>query len=148
MTHPVLVIHGPNLNLLGTREPEVYGSTTLDEINDMLRELCRELGLEMAWIQSNHEGVIIDAIHEARQKYRGILINPGAFTHYSIAIRDAIAAVDLPVVEVHLSNVYKREEFRHRSVISPVVCGTIAGFGPDSYALGLRALAGLIAKKE
>jgi len=114
----------------------------------MLRELCRELGLEMAWIQSNHEGVIIDAIHEARQKYRGILINPGAFTHYSIAIRDAIAAVDLPVVEVHLSNVYKREEFRHRSVISPVVCGTIAGFGPDSYALGLRALAGLIAKKE
>lgn len=140
----ILVIHGPNLNLLGTREPEVYGSTTLAEIDAMLHRLGLDLGLEVEAVQSNHEGDIIDAIHGARGRCGGILINPGAYTHYSIAIRDAIAAVDLPVVEVHLSNVHKREEFRHHSVISPVVVGTIAGFGTDSYALGLRALARLV----
>ncbi|OTA41147.1 MAG: 3-dehydroquinate dehydratase [Symbiobacterium thermophilum] len=140
----ILVIHGPNLNLLGTREPEVYGSTTLPEIDAMLAELAGELGVEVESFQSNHEGAIIDAIHGARGRFDGILLNPGAFTHYSLAIRDAIAAVDLPVVEVHLSNIYKREPFRHRSVIAPVAAGTIAGFGVESYRLGLRALAHLL----
>ncbi|MFO7275029.1 MAG: type II 3-dehydroquinate dehydratase [Bacillota bacterium] len=140
----ILVIHGPNLNLLGTREPEVYGSTTLPEIDAMLAELAGELGVEVESFQSNHEGAIIDAIHGARGRFDGILLNPGAFTHYSLAIRDAIAAVDLPVVEVHLSNIYKREPFRHRSVIAPVAAGTIAGFGVESYRLGLRALVHLL----
>ncbi len=144
----LLVIHGPNLNLLGTREPQVYGSTTLAEIDKMLVALGQELGLAVEALQSNHEGAIIDAIHGARGQFAGIVINPGAFTHYSIAIRDAIAAVDLPVVEVHLSNVHKREEFRHHSVIAPVVVGSIAGFGVESYNLGLRALASLIHHEE
>lgn len=144
----ILVIHGPNLNLLGTREPQVYGSTTLAEINGMLEALGQELGLAVESFQSNHEGAIIDAIHAARGRSAGILINPGAYTHYSIAIRDAIAAVDLPVVEVHLSNTHKREEFRHRSVIAPVVVGTITGFGVESYRLGLRALAELTRNHE
>ncbi len=140
----ILVIHGPNLNLLGTREPEVYGSTTLSEIDAMLSELGGELGVEVESFQSNHEGAIIDAIHSARGRFGGILLNPGAYTHYSVAIRDAIAAVDLPVVEVHLSNIYKREPFRHRSVIAPVAAGTITGFGAESYRLGLRALVHLL----
>ena len=140
----ILVIHGPNLNLLGTREPEVYGSTTLSEIDAMLSELAGELGVEVESFQSNHEGAIIDAIQDARGRFDGILLNPGAFTHYSLAIRDAVAAVDLPVVEVHLSNIFQREPFRHRSVIAPVAAGTIAGFGPASYMLGVRALAHLL----
>ncbi|MBY6275689.1 type II 3-dehydroquinate dehydratase [Symbiobacterium thermophilum] len=140
----ILVIHGPNLNLLGTREPEVYGSTTLSEIDAMLSELAGELGVEVESFQSNHEGAIIDAIHDARGRFDGILLNPGAYTHYSLAIRDAVAAVGLPVVEVHLSNIYQREPFRHRSVIAPVAAGTIAGFGTESYRLGLRALAHLL----
>lgn len=139
----VLVIHGPNLNLLGEREPAVYGSTTLAQIDAGLKALGSEIGVTVDTFQSNHEGAIIDAIHAARGRYGAILINPGAFTHYSIAIRDAIAAVALPVVEVHLSNIHKREEFRHHSVIAPVVVGTIAGFGADSYYLGLRAAARL-----
>ncbi|WP_374712118.1 type II 3-dehydroquinate dehydratase [Symbiobacterium terraclitae] len=140
----ILVIHGPNLNLLGAREPEVYGSTTLAEIDAMLHELGQELGIEVESFQSNHEGAIIDAIHGARERCDGILINPGAFTHYALAIRDAISAVGLPVVEVHLSNIHSREPFRHRSVIAPVAVGTIAGFGSESYLLGLRALANRI----
>lgn len=139
----ILVIHGPNLNLLGVREPAVYGSTTLGEINDMLVALGRELGVHVECFQSNHEGAIIDAIHAARGVHGAIVINPGAYTHYSIAIRDALSSVELPAVEVHLSNVHKREEFRHRSVISPVVNGTIMGFGAQGYLLGLRAAARL-----
>lgn len=139
----ILVIHGPNLNLLGLREPGVYGVVTLAEINARLVELGAELGCAVETFQSNSEGGIIDAIHAARGTHGAIVINPGAYTHYSIAIRDAIAAVAIPAVEVHLSNVYKREEFRHRSLIAPVAAGTIAGFGADSYYLGLRAAARL-----
>jgi len=137
----ILVIHGPNLNLLGIREPEIYGTLTLELINSMIGSLGDELGMEIETFQSNHEGAIIDKIHAAVNQVDGILINPGAFTHYSLAIRDAIAAVPVPAVEVHLSNVHAREEFRRQSVIAPVAAGQISGFGADSYLLGLRALA-------
>jgi 3-dehydroquinate dehydratase II len=136
----VLVLHGPNLNLLGTREPEVYGHLTLADINRDLGMLGEAWEAELVARQSNHEGQLIDWVHEAREKHQGIVINPGGYTHTSVALRDAIAGVALPTVEVHLSNVYKREPFRHTSLIAPVCVGTIAGFGPNSYALGLRAL--------
>lgn len=139
----VLVIHGPNLNLLGTREPGVYGTATLAEIDRRLRESAAELGVEIETLQSNHEGEIVDAIQRAPGRCAAIVINPGAYTHYSIAIRDALAAVGLPAVEVHLSNVAAREDFRRRSVIAPVCRGTIAGFGVQSYLLGLAAAARL-----
>ncbi|AFZ31436.1 MULTISPECIES: type II 3-dehydroquinate dehydratase [Chroococcaceae] len=138
--HSILVLHGPNLNLLGQREPEVYGSTTLEDINDLLKKEAKSLGVVVAALQSNHEGSLIDAIHAAREKHQGILINAGAYTHTSVAIRDAIAAVKLPTVEVHLSNIYQREAFRHHSYIAPVVLGQISGFGAESYRLGLQAL--------
>lgn len=140
----ILILHGPNLNLLGTREPEVYGSMTLDDINARLVELGEELGVEVTCLQSNHEGALIDALHEARTWADGVVFNAGAYTHTSIALRDAISAIQIPVVEVHLSNVYAREEFRHTSMISAVCRGKVTGFGWRSYALGLRALVDLL----
>ncbi|MDD2732950.1 MAG: type II 3-dehydroquinate dehydratase [Desulfuromonadaceae bacterium] len=135
-----LILHGPNLNLLGKREPAIYGSQTLEDIEFLLVQLSSQLGCELSFFQSNNEGSLIDAIQGAAQEYHGILINPAAYTHTSIAIRDALSAVGLPTVEVHLSNIHRRETFRHTSMVAPVAIGQICGFGSDSYMLGLRAL--------
>jgi 3-dehydroquinate dehydratase-2 len=137
----ILVLHGPNLNLLGKREPGVYGTVTLEEIDRLLKEEARQLDVTVCSLQSNHEGALVDTIQEALNKYQGILINAGAYTHTSIAIRDALSAVRLPTVEVHLSNIYQRETFRHHSYIASVAVGQISGFGAESYRLGLQALA-------
>lgn len=136
----ILVLHGPNLNLLGKREPGIYGTVTLQSIDQMLAQEAQSLQVQVASFQSNHEGFILDEIHSAPVRYNGILINAGAYTHTSVAIRDALTAVNLPTVEVHLSNIYRREEFRHHSYIAPVAIGQISGFGSDSYRLGLWAL--------
>ncbi|MEM8923198.1 MAG: type II 3-dehydroquinate dehydratase [Actinomycetota bacterium] len=140
MTHRLLLLNGPNLNLLGTREPEVYGSDRLDDIIERLNGAATARGAELTAVQSNHEGALIDALHDARSWADGVIFNPGAFTHYSYALRDAITAVELPVIETHLSNVHAREEFRHTSVLSAVCLGVVAGFGADSYTVALDAL--------
>ena len=136
----ILVLNGPNLNLLGTRQPEVYGRTTLSDIEAMCQDHAAARGIEVSFLQSNHEGALVDAIHAAKTVHNGILINAGAYTHTSIAIHDAIASVELPVCELHLSNIHAREEFRHHSYISKVAVGMICGFGAHGYVLGLDAL--------
>jgi len=141
----VLVIHGPNLNLLGQREKDIYGETTLEQINSALFQVAGENNVTLDFLQSNHEGEIVDVIGKATENQAcAILINPAAYTHTSVAIRDAVAAVDIPTVEVHISNIYSREDFRHQSLIAPVCHGQISGFGRDSYVLGLRAIIHLI----
>src|SRR3989338_9578261 len=140
----ILVIHGPNLNLLGKREPKIYGSISIDAINTRLRVIAKAKKIALEFFQSNHEGEIVSKIQEARKKVDAILINPAAYTHTSVAIRDAILAVRVPTIEVHLSNIYAREEFRHKSLIAPVSHGQISGFGVDSYLLGLQAAVNII----
>jgi 3-dehydroquinate dehydratase II len=140
MVTSVLILNGPNLNLLGNREPGIYGSITLDEINRLLEDEASLLNVKACCQQSNHEGVLVDAIHATVDRHQGLLINAGAYTHTSVALRDAIAAVKIPTVEVHLSNIYSREAFRHHSYIAPVAIGQISGFGAESYRIGLQAL--------
>lgn len=143
-SRPILILHGPNLNMLGTREPQVYGTTTLADIDAACAALAAELGHSVETFQSNSEGELVSRLQEASRRNAGVVFNPGAYTHTSVALRDAVLAAAVPVVEVHLSNVHRREEFRHRSLIAAAAVGQVLGFGADSYALGLRALAGIL----
>ena len=143
--HEILILHGPNLNMLGIREPDTYGRVTMEEIDQRMRSLAAELNLQVRCSQSNSEGALIDALQDARTWASGVVFNPGGYTHTSVALRDAVAAIGLPVVEVHLTNTQAREDFRNRSIIAPVCLGSIAGFGWRSYALGLRLLADILA---
>lgn len=148
MKHTILVIHGPNLNLLGCREPETYGAETLDEINEALAALGAERGFEVQAFQSNHEGAIVEKIQNARKGFSGLIINPAAYTHTSVAIRDALLTLEIPVIEIHLSNIYKREPFRHTSLIRDVVAGQIAGFGSYGYHMALDAMVRMISHSK
>jgi 3-dehydroquinate dehydratase-2 len=140
MKHKLLVIHGPNLNMLGKREPEKYGTSTLDEVNANIDAYCSKAGIQVQTFQSNHEGEIIETIQQARDTFDGLIINPAAYTHTSIAIRDAILLLDIPVVEIHLSNIYKREAFRHKSMLCDIVTGQITGFGTYGYIMAVDAI--------
>lgn len=142
----ILIINGPNLNLLGSREPEIYGDKTLQDLEQMVKQKAEQLTCNVSFIQTNHEGAIIDALHEARHQYDGVILNPGAYTHYSYAIRDAVAGIAVPVIEVHLSNIHARESFRQRSVIAPEVAGQISGLGMKGYNLALEGLMDMIKK--
>jgi 3-dehydroquinate dehydratase-2 len=144
----ILVVYGPNLNLLGTREPQHYGHMALEEINARVWSVAQASGIEVEFFQSNHEGALIDRLHEARAAYQAVVLNPGGLGHTSVALRDAIAAVEIPVIECHLSNLARREEFRHRSLITEVCAGVISGFGPESMVLGLRAAEAIIRQNE
>lgn len=141
MAQKILIMHGPNLNLLGEREPGIYGDTNFQSVNERLVKFAESLGLEAEVFQSNHEGALIDKLHESRKEFAGVVLNAGAYTHYSYAIADAIKAIKIPVVEVHISNVFARDAFRSNSVIAPVCAGSISGFGILSYELGIQALA-------
>lgn len=145
---PILVLHGPNLNLLGERETAIYGELKLDDLNKKLVEIGATNGFEVRTAQSNYEGGLIEALHEARNWAKGVVLNPGGYTHTSVALRDAVAAIGIPVVEVHMSNISAREDFRHHSLISPVCVGQITGFGWQSYRLGLRALEGILSEED
>ncbi|MDE0589594.1 type II 3-dehydroquinate dehydratase [Halocynthiibacter sp. C4] len=145
--HSILILNGPNLNLLGTRQPEVYGSETLADIEARCRDKAADLGIELAFAQSNHEGTLVDLIHEARGTHAGIILNAGAYTHTSVALRDAISSVELPVIELHLSNIHARESFRHVSHIAPVALGQICGFGSAGYLLSMDAMLGHLTQK-
>ncbi|MHC1694418.1 MAG: type II 3-dehydroquinate dehydratase [Eubacteriales bacterium] len=147
MPKKIFVVNGPNLNLLGKREPGIYGAETLEDIRRMVASLSQELGMDCEFYQSNSEGAVIDFLHMAGERASGVILNAGAYTHYSYAIRDAISAIKIPVVEVHLSNIHAREEFRHTSVIAPVCAGQISGFGKHSYTLALHAVSQLVSGK-